>query len=126
MKNESQKNNILHFADQDIWWGRAHCLSVGTDLKDEFDQVHVASTGEFLGRKLAENGIQHHRILDVDSNSQLLSSRFLLVFPRSSKENEITIVHTHHRMAAFYIRLLQMRQSKIGSMSIHSPYVFAR
>ena len=29
------------------------------------------------------------------------------------KENEITLVHTHHRMAAFYIRLLQMRHPKL-------------
>ena len=68
----------------DIGGAERIVYQLATDLKDEFDQVHVASTGGLWEEKLAENGIQHHRILDVDSKQLCL--RFLLVFPRSSKK----------------------------------------
>ena len=86
---------------------------LATDLKDEFDQVHVASTGGLWEEKLAENGIQHHRILDVDSKQPATVLKILASLSKIIKENEITLVHTHHRMAAFYIRLLQMRHPKL-------------
>ena len=51
----------------DIGGAERIVYQLATDLKDEFDHVHVASTGGLWEEKLAENGIQHHRILDVDS-----------------------------------------------------------
>ena len=87
MKNGKQKNNILHISrTMDIGGAERIVYQLATDLKDEFDQVHVASTGGLWEEKLAENGIQHHRILDIDSKQQLRCSRFLLVSPRSSKK----------------------------------------
>ena len=58
-------------------------------------------------------GIQHHRILDVDSKQPATVLKILASLSKIIKENEITLVHTHHRMAAFYIRLLQMRHPKL-------------
>ena len=111
MKNGKQKNNILHISrTMDIGGAERIVYQLATDLKDEFDQVHVASTGGLWEEKLAENGIQHHRILDVDSKQPATVLKILASLSKIIKENEITIVHTHHRMAAFYIRLLQMSQ----------------
>ena len=62
--------------------------------KDEFDQVHVASTGGLWEEKLAENGIQHHRILDVDSKQPATVLKILASLSKIIKENEITLVHT--------------------------------
>ena len=114
MKNGKQKNNILHISrTMDIGGAERIVYQLATDLKNEFDQVHVASTGGLWEEKLAENGVQHHRILDVDSKQPATVLKILSRLSKIIKENEITLVHTHHRMAAFYIRLLQLRHPKL-------------
>ena len=114
MKNGKQKNNILHISmTMDIGGAERIVYQLATDLKDEFDQVHVASTGGLWEEKLAENGIQHHRILDVDSKQPATVLKILASLSKIIKENKITLVHTHHRMAAFYIRLLQLRHPNL-------------
>ena len=66
-----------------------------------FDSVHVASTGGLWESELAAQGIQHHKILDIDSKNPLTVLKLLTSIRQIIKKNKITIVHTHHRMAAF-------------------------
>jgi len=90
MKNGKQKNNILHISrTMDIGGAERIVYQLATDLKDEFDQVHVASTGGLWEEKLAENGIQHHRILDVDSKQPATVLKILA--PRSSKKMRLLL-----------------------------------
>ena len=108
MKNENQKNNILHISrTMDIGGAERIVYQLSSDLKDEFDSVHVASTGGLWESELAAQGIQHHKILDIDSKNPVTVLKLLYSIGQIIKNNEITIVHTHHRMAAFYIRLLK-------------------
>ena len=114
MKNGSRKNNILHISrTMDIGGAERIVYQLATDLKDEFDSVHVASTGGIWESDLAAQGIQHHKILDIDSKNPLTVLKLLYSIHQIIKNNEITIVHTHHRMAAFYIRLLKLFNSKL-------------
>lgn len=114
MKNGSRKNNILHISrTMDIGGAERIVYQLSTDLKDEFDSVHVASTGGLWESELANQGIQHHKILDIDSKNPLTILKLLYTIRQIIKNNEITIVHTHHRMAAFYIRLLKVFNSKL-------------
>ena len=108
MKNENRKNNILHISrTMDIGGAERIVFQLSSDLKDEFDSVHVASTGGLWESELAAQGIQHHKILDIDSKNPVTVLKLLYSIRQIIKNNEITIVHTHHRMAAFYIRLLK-------------------
>lgn len=114
MKSENQKNNILHISrTMDIGGAERIVYQLSSDLKDEFDSVHVASTGGIWETELAGNNIQHHKILDVDSKNPLTMVKILSSLYRIIKNNDITIVHTHHRMAAFYIRLLKIINPKL-------------
>ena len=114
MKNENQKNNILHISrTMDIGGAERIVYQLSSDLKDEFDSVHVASTGGLWESELAAQGIQHHKILDIDSKNPLTVLKILYSIGQIIKNNEITIVHTHHRMAAFYIRLLKLVHPKL-------------
>ena len=114
MKNENQKNNILHISrTMDIGGAERIVYQLSSDLKDEFDSVHVASTGGLWESELAAQGIQHHKILDIDSRNPLTVLKLLTSIRQIIKKNEITIVHTHHRMAAFYIRLLKLVHPKL-------------
>ena len=114
MKNENQKNNILHISrTMDIGGAERIVYQLSSDLKDEFDSVHVASTGGLWESELSAKGIQHHKILDIDSKNPLTVIKILYSIGQIIKNNEITIVHTHHRMAAFYIRLLKLFNSRL-------------
>ena len=114
MKNENRKNNILHISrTMDIGGAERIVYQLSSDLKDEFGSVHVASTGGLWESELANQGIQHHKILDIDSKNPLTVIKILYSIGQIIKNNEITIVHTHHRMAAFYIRLLKLFNSRL-------------
>ena len=114
MKNENRKNNILHISrTMDIGGAERIVFQLSSDLKDEFDSVHVASTGGLWESELSAKGIQHHKILDIDSKNPLTVLKLLTSIRQIIKKNEITIVHTHHRMAAFYIRLLKLVHPKL-------------
>ena len=114
MKNENRKNSILHISrTMDIGGAERIVYQLSSDLKDEFDSVHVASTGGLWESELAAQGIQHHKILDIDSKNPLTVLKLLTSIRQIIKKNEITIVHTHHRMAAFYIRLLKLVHPKL-------------
>lgn len=114
MKNENRKNNILHISrTMDIGGAERIVYQLSSDLKDEFDSVHVASTGGLWENELAAKGIQHHKILDIDSKNPLTVLKILTSIRQIIKKNDISIVHTHHRMAAFYIRLLKLVHPKL-------------
>lgn len=97
----------------DIGGAERIVYQLSSDLKDEFDSVHVASTGGLWESELSAKGIQHHKILDIDSKNPLTVLKLLYSIGQIIKNNEITIVHTHHRMAAFYIRLLKLFNSRL-------------
>ena len=114
MKKENRKNNILHISrTMDIGGAERIVYQLSSDLKDEFDSVHVASTGGLWESELSAKEIQHHKILDIDSKNPLTVIKILYSIGQIIKNNEITIVHTHHRMAAFYIRLLKLVHPKL-------------
>ena len=114
MKNENRKNNILHISrTMDIGGAERIVYQLSSDLKDEFDSVHIASTGGLWESELSAKGIQHHKILDIDSKNPLTVLKLLTSIRQIIKKNKITIVHTHHRMAAFYIRLLKLVHPKL-------------
>ena len=97
----------------DIGGAERIVFQLSSDLKDGFDSVHVASTGGLWESELSAKGIQHHKILDIDSKSPLTVLKLLTSIRQIIKKNDITIVHTHHRMAAFYIRLLKFVHPKL-------------
>ena len=114
MKNGSRKNNILHISrTMDIGGAERIVFQLSSDWKDEFDSVHVASTGGLWESELAAQGIQHHKILDIDSKNPVTVLKLLFSIHQIIKQKGITIVHTHHRMAAFYIRLLKLVHPKL-------------
>ena len=99
--------NILHISrTMDIGGAERIVYQLATDLKEEFENVHVASTGGLWEEELNKNGIKHHKILDVESKSPKTLATNFNTLRKIIKENKIDIIHTHHRMAAFYARLL--------------------
>lgn len=106
--------NILHISrTMDVGGAEKIVYQLATDLKENFDTVHIASTGGLWEKLLKKNGVKHHKILDIESKSIKTLVRNFKILYSILKENNIDIVHTHHRMAAFYIRLLKRFFPKI-------------
>ena len=106
--------NILHISrTMDIGGAEKIVYQLATDLKEEFDSVHIASTGGLWEGTLSEKGIQHHKILDVESKSPKTLATNFRILCSIVKKHKIDIIHTHHRMAAFYARLLKYLFPKI-------------
>ena len=78
-KRKNEKNNILHISrTMDIGGAERIVYQLSSDLKDEFDSVHVASTGGLWEPKLETQGIIHHKIHDIDSKNPLTVLKLLL------------------------------------------------
>ena len=106
--------NILHISrTMDIGGAEKIVYQLATDLKEEFDSVHIASTGGLWEDELKKNGIQHHKILDVESKSPKTLAKNFKILSSIIKKYKIDIIHTHHRMAAFYARLLMYLFPKV-------------
>ena len=106
--------NILHISrTMDIGGAEKIVYQLATDLKEEFDSVHIASTGGLWEDELKKNGIQHHKILDVESKSPKTLAKNFKILSSIIRKHKIDIIHTHHRMAAFYARLLMYLFPKV-------------
>lgn len=106
--------NILHISrTMDIGGAEKIVYQLATDLKEEFDSVHIASTGGLWEEELNKKGIVHHKILDIESKSPKTLAKNFKILCAIIKRHKIDIIHTHHRMAAFYARLLMYLFPKV-------------
>lgn len=72
------------------------------------EAMFVASTGGAHVEELEKNGIKHFVIPDIDSKSPIVILRTFLILKKVIKSENIDVVHSHHRMAAFYSRVLNI------------------
>ena len=87
MRNEKRKNNILHISrTMDIGGAERIVYQLSSDLQDEFDSVHVASTGGLWEPELETRGINHHKIQDIDSKNPLTVLKLLLTIYQIIKD----------------------------------------
>lgn len=73
----------------------------------KFNKIIVCSCGGVHEGELENLGIKHYTIGDIESKSPIFMIRTFFEIYRIIKKENINIVHTHHRMAAFYISILQ-------------------
>ena len=75
------------------------------------NRVHeqvVMSCGGIYADKLERHGIRHIVIPDITRKTPLIIIKCLYRILYTVKKEKIDIIHSHHRMAAFYTRLVRM------------------
>lgn len=77
----------------------------------------VASTGGVFGKKLENRGIRSFLIPDIASKNIFLIIKTFFILGKIIKTQHIRIIHSHHRMAAFYAQLIYL-----FNPSIHLVY----
>jgi len=66
------------------------------------NKIVVCSCGGVNVDKLHEIGVKHYPIPDIESKSPGVIFRVARSLRRIVRDEKITVIHTHHRMAAFY------------------------
>ena len=106
---ELQDQNILLFARTMQLGGTENVvLQLCEIFKPLVNKIIVCSSGGVNETKLKEMGIKHYAIGDPENKSPYNVIRNCYIIKKIVKNENITVIHTHHRMAAFYVRLLRL------------------
>lgn len=91
-------------------------------FKPLVNKIVVCSCGGINEEKLVRMGIKHYKLPDIENKS----IRNVISIPKTIKSiirnEDITIVHTHHRMAAFYSQLLHIKNEVVLINTSHNAF----
>ena len=76
-------------------------------LQPKVNKIIVCSCGGVNVQKLEEMGVSHYDIPDIENKSPKTILKVLTTVLGIIRREKITVVHAHHRMAAFYTRILR-------------------
>lgn len=106
--------NILHLSRT---MGQGGAEKVVVDLcentKSNFDKIVVLSNGGIKVNKLKEHGIYHEIIPDFESKKIKDIFITIMTMMRVVRKYNINIIHSHHRMGAFYAQIIRLFNNKL-------------
>jgi len=73
-------------------------------FKPKVNKIVVCSCGGVNVEKLTEMGIRHYQIPDISSKKDIF--KICRTVKQIVEKEQITVIHSHHRMAAFYTEIL--------------------
>ena len=91
-------------------------------FKDKVDKIVVCSCGGVNVEKLNEMSIKHYEIPDITDRTVGNIRKTLSILKRIVKDEKITVIHTHHRMAAFYTRLSGLNKKCVFINTSHNTF----
>lgn len=106
--------NILHIS-RTMGQGGAekivYQLAVG--MKEKGWNISVASSGGVYVEKLRRHGISHYILDDMEEKNPVVILRNIYRISKIIKSEKPDVIHTHHRMAALYARILKIFYPKL-------------
>ena len=101
------KQNILMFSRATQHGGTENViLQLCKILKPICNKVVVCTADGFDIEELNTLGIKHYVIPDIQNKSPMIMFRIAKKLKHIVREEQITVIHSHHRMAAFYSEIL--------------------
>lgn len=91
-------------------------------LQPYVNKIVVCSCGGVNVEKLNILGIKHYEIPDIDNKRPTTMVKVLKKIPQIIKWENITIVHTHHRMATFYMYILNRTNNVKIISTLHGTF----
>ena len=79
-------------------------------LKNEVNNIVVCSCGGINEKKLQEMNIEHIKINDIENKNLINIIKNVKKIRKVIKEKNITIIHSHHRMAAMYANIVSNKK----------------
>lgn len=90
-------------------------------LSKKINKIVVCSSGGVHEEKLQEMGIKHYLIPDIASKNPMDMLKSCRSIKSIIDKEQITIVHSHHRMAAFYAELVAPK-SAVKVANAHNTF----
>lgn len=78
-------------------------------LKPYVNKIVVCSSGGINVEKLEVMGIKHYEIPDINDKKFTIIYHVFKIIPQIINKEKINFVHTHHRMATFYMYFLKKK-----------------
>ena len=107
MKALGKKNVLMFTRTMGLGGTENVVLQLCQILKPQVNNIVVCSCGGVNVKKLTEIGIKHYEIPDIERKKIKVILDTLKILYKIIHIEKISIVHTHHRMAAFYTCLLK-------------------
>lgn len=120
---EGKEQNILFFTRTMNLGGTENViLQLCEIFKPIVNKIIVCSCGGVNVEKLDNLGIKHYLIPDIENKSFSTIVSVSRTISKIVQEENITIIHTHHRMAAFYISLLKLYKKREFFNTSHNTF----
>ena len=91
-------------------------------LKPKVNKIVVCSADGFNKEVLSNLGIKFCSIPDIENKNPKTMLEIARIIRRIVKQEHITVIHTHHRMAAFYVALLRLYKKCIFINTSHNTF----
>lgn len=102
-------SRILYFSrTMELGGAEKIVMQLCETMQPNCERMVVCSCGGSYMEQLESMGIPHYTVDDIAGKNPLAMFRIFAALKRVVKEEKIDIIHTHHRMAAFYARLLTL------------------
>lgn len=120
---ELKKQNLLFFTRSMQLGGTENVvLQLCVLFKPLVNNIVVCSSSGVNVKELEKMGIRFYEIPDIENKSvktmYLVSKKIEYIV----KQEKITVIHTHHRMAAFYVSLLGLYRKCIFFNTSHNTF----
>ena len=118
-----REQNLLFFTrTMDLGGTENVVLQLCEIFKPRVNKIVVCSCGGVNVEKLTRMGIKHIQIGDIEKKSLGVMLKTIRVLKKTVKEEHITAIHTHHRMAAFYVSLLGFYKRCVFINTSHNTF----
>lgn len=115
--------NILYFTRTMGLGGTENVILQLCELMNKDNKVIVCSCGGLNVDKLKKMNIKHYTIPDIEVKNLKVLVQTFKVLLKIIKEEKIDIIHTHHRMAAFYVSCLKFLKKFIFINTAHNIFL---
>lgn len=112
MNEQPKELKILHIS-RSMGQGGAQKVVYQLCMDNRNAKQYVASTGGKYVEELVGAGITHYIIPDIDKKNPFLIFKTYFILSKIVRDEKIDIIHTHHRMAAFYARMIQLSNHSV-------------
>lgn len=118
-----RNQNILFFLRATQHGGTENVvLQLCEIFKPLVNKIIVCSSDGFHVAALSKLEVRHYNIPDIEEKSPGTVFAIAAILTKIVKQEKITIIHTHHRMAAFYVSFLGLYKKCIFINTSHNTF----
>lgn len=120
---ELREQNILFFTRTMKLGGTENViLQLCEIFQPLVNKIVVCSCGGVNVEKLNSMGIKHYEIPDIENKKPTTILKVGINLKKIVRNEKITVIHTHHRMAAFFVTVLKVYKKCIFINTSHNTF----